>query len=156
MLFENNDYDYDIDILSLAGFNFGNQPNYYEYDNKHTSKLVDPSLGFLRGNMWENEYDPYKNMMPAKLKPTCEREALLYKIMEMDFAVNDLNLYLDLHPEDSNIYEKFKTYSEKCIELKDMYAKKYGPLTLNQTFSNNYEWMKNPWPWDKSGGSMYV
>ena len=150
MLFEDNNYDYDI--LSLAGFNFSNQKSYYEYDNK----LVDASLGFLRGNMWENEYEPYKNMQPMKLRPTCEREELLYKIMEMDFAINDLNLYLDLHPENQNIYEMFKMYSEKCIEIKYMYAKKYGPLTLDQNYSNSYEWMKNPWPWDKNGGSMYV
>lgn len=152
MLFENNNYDFDV--LSLAGFNFQEPNNYFGYPREE--KLVSTKEGFLRGNMWKEEYVPYKGMTYVPLKPTCEREALLYQIMEYDFAVNDLNLYLDLHPEDEAIYEKFREYVKTCIELKDRYAKEYGPLTLEQVNSKNYEWMKNPWPWDKSGGSMYV
>jgi len=156
MFFENNnynyDYDFDFDVLSLAGFDYGKSPKRFE----NTGKLVDSKEGFLRGNMFKNEYDPYKNMQYKMLKPKNEREVLLFKIMEIDFAINDLNLYLDMHPEDAEMYEKFKAYTNECIRLKDEYAKKYGPLTLEQTKSNEYEWMKNPWPWDKSGGSMYV
>ena len=154
MLFENNDYDFDF--LNLAGFNFNRPQNFYEYDNNNSDKLVDPQEGFQRGNMWKNEYVPYKGMTYERLKPTTEREALLYKVMEMDFAVNDLNLYLDMHPEDTAVYEKFKMYTKECLRLKDEYARMYGPITLDQTYGNSYEWMKNPWPWDKSGGSMYV
>lgn len=154
MLFENDNYDFDYDILSLAGFNFNRPETFYEYENKDV--LVDPQEGFQRGNMWRKEYVPYKGMTYKKLNPTCDREALLFKIMELDFAINDLNLYLDLHPEDERIYEYFKKYTKECLELKDKYAKTYGPLTLDQTNTNTYEWMKNPWPWDKTGGSMYV
>ena len=150
MLFEN---DYDYDVLSLAGFNFNQSMPYYDEKENH---LVSTKEGFLRGNMWKDEYSPYQGMTYIPLKPTCEREALLFQIMEYDFAINDLNLYLDLHPENEKIYEIFKNYTKKCIELKDKYAKMYGPLTLDQTNSESYEWMKNPWPWDKSGGSMYV
>lgn len=152
MLFENNNYDYDFDVLSLAGFNFEDPMKRVNASNK----LVDSKEGFLRGNMFRDEYVPYKNMRYVMLKPKNEREVLLFKIMEVEFAVNDLNLYLDMHPEDVEMYEKFKMYTNECIRLKDEYAKTYGPLTLDQTKSNNYEWLKNPWPWDKSGGSMYV
>ena len=152
MLFENNDFDFDV--LSLAGFNFQEPNNYFEY--KREEKLVSTKEGFLRGNMWKDEYEPYKGMTYVKLMPKNEREALLFQIMEYDFAVNDLNLYLDLHPEDASIYEKFQEYVRICIELKDRYVKEFGPLTMDQTSSQSYEWMKNPWPWDKSGGSMYV
>lgn len=151
MFFENNNYDYDFDILSLAGFNFDDS-----YKRIESSKLVDSKEGFLKGNMFRDEYVPYKNMGVKMLKPTSERDVLLFKIMEVDFAINDLNLYLDMNPEDANVYEIFKKYTNECIRLKDEYAKKYGPLTLDQTKSNAYEWLKNPWPWDKSGGSMYV
>lgn len=156
MLFENNDYDYDfdIDILNLAGFNYNDPKSYYPYPEK--DKLFCTKEGFLKGNMWQDEYIPYNGMPAATLNPKTERESLLYKIMEIDFAINDLNLYLDLHPENQKIYEKFKKLNEECIRLKDEYARTYGPLTIDQTPKNTYEWMKNPWPWDKSGGSMYV
>lgn len=150
MLFENNDYDFDI--LSLAGLNFNDPNKFFDYNNR----LVSTEEGFLRGNMWAGEYEPYKNMKYKMLKPTCEREKLLFKIMEMDFAINDLNLYLDLHPEDIEIYEKFKKYTQECLYLKDEFARKYGPLTLDQTQAQQYKWMENPWPWDNDGGSMYV
>ena len=158
MLFENNDYnyDYDLNILNLAGFNFNNQENYHDMKTMGRNKLYSSKEGFLRGNMWVDEYAPYKGMSYVNLTPTCEREALLYKIMELDFAVNDLNLYLDLHPEDYEIYDKFKKYVQECINLKDEYAKKYGPLSLEETTGAKYNWLNNPWPWDKSGGSMYV
>lgn len=152
MLFENNDYDFDI--LSLSGFDFKN-PNSYNYQDNDL-KLVNSKEGFARGNMFKNEFIPYKDYSYRELRPTCEREALLFKIMELDFAINDLNLYLDLHPEDLEIYKKYKKYTEECMILKDEYSKTYGPLMQENVESNSYEWLKNPWPWDKSGGSMYV
>lgn len=153
MYFENNDFDFDV--LNLAGFNFNNPTKYYEY-SKRDDNLLNSKEGFLKGNMWGNLYDGYKNYKPVNLKPTNEREMLLYKIMEIDFAVNDLNLYLDIHPEDRSIYEKFKMYVNECLRLKDEYAKKYGPLSLDMDMSDSYTWLNNPWPWDKNGGSMYV
>ena len=72
MLFENNSYDFDV--LSLAGFNFDNSSQHFEtYD-----KLVSTKEGFTRGNMFKNEYVPYKNMQPIAPKATCEREVFKF------------------------------------------------------------------------------
>lgn len=150
MLFDDNNFDYNF--LNLANLNFSDNNNMFLMKN---DKLVSSKEGFLRGNMFANEYVPYKNMTYRELRPKTEREELLFKVMEMNFAINDLNLYLDIHPEDRMMYEKFKEYTEKFITLKDEYARKYGPLCLEETSSNNYNWYKNPWPWD-NGGDMYV
>jgi spore coat protein JB len=147
MLFENNNYDFDV--LSLSGFDFSKIKDCDDL-------LVSSKEGFLKGNMFKDEYVPYKNLCPKRLNPTCEKEALLYKIMELDFAINDLNLYLDLHPNDSSVYEKFKKYVMNLEKLKSDYTKIYGPLTLNNTESENFRWINNPWPWESDGGSMYV
>lgn len=149
MFFDGNEFAFGMPMLEENIKNFN-------YKMAKDNKLVTSKEGFLRGNMFVDEYDPYKNMTYFQLKPTTEQEILLYSIMEKEFAVNDLNLYLDLNPEDKEMYEKFKKYTKECMELKDMYAKKYGPLTLNQIESQNYEWQKNPWPWDNLGGGMYV
>ncbi len=63
---------------------------------------------------------------------------------------------MDLHPEDYEVYNQFKKYVTECIHLKDEYSKKYGPLSLEETTKEKYNWINNPWPWDKTGGSMYV
>ena len=115
-----------------------------------------PEEGFLKGNLEKNEYVPYKNYTYYKLQPETERENLLFKLMAYSFAINDLNLYLDLHPEDKTTFELFKCYVKEKNELEDMYTSKYGPMTITETQGSSYNWINNPWPWDRTGGSKYV
>ena len=140
MFFDGNDFDFEMPMISE--------------NTNDSSILVNSDEGFMRGNMFKDLYVPYKDMTYIPFKASNEKEELMYKIMEMDFVINDLNLYLDLNPEDKDIYEKFKMYVDKCIALKDEYSKKYGPLTIDQVDSNGYKWEEEPWPWD--GGNMYV
>lgn len=144
MLFENDDFDLNMAIF-MPDVNFNQDVN-----------LVDPMEGFLRGNMFKDEYLPYKNLTYFKLSPCSEKDAYLLKIMALSFAVNDLNLYLDLHPDDRFVFEKFKKYGEELKNLSKEYAKVYGPLELTQTKGNKYDWLDSPWPWDAKGGSLYV
>lgn len=144
MLFENDDFDLNMAIF-MPDVNFNQDVN-----------LVDPMEGFLRGNMFKDEYLPYKNLTYFKLSPCSEKDAYLLKIMALSFAVNDLNLYLDLHPDDRFVFEKFKKYGEELKNLSKEYAKVYGPLELTQTKGNKYDWLDSPWPWDTKGGSLYV
>ncbi len=125
-------------------------------DNNKENKLVDDSVGLVRGNMFNNEYVPYLNYQPGKLVPKNDKEILLLKIYETDFALHDLNLYLDLHPKDQSLYETFKKYVNEYNSFKDIYEKKYGQLDLESGNLATYGWTKYPWPWDKEGGSMYV
>ena len=37
-----------------------------------------------------------------------------------------------------------------------MYSEKYGPMTITETQGSSYNWIMDPWPWDNTGGSMYV
>ena len=142
MLFENNDFD-----TNLAFF--------MPYINQSV-KLYDPMEGFLRGNMFKDEYLPYKNLTYFKLNPTCEKERALYKLMAYSFAINDLNLYLDLHPDDKEMFETFKKYVKEKEKLCKEYEKNYGPLEITDTTGSKYNWIDSPWPWDNIGGSMYV
>lgn len=144
MLFENDDFDLNMAIF-MPDVNINQDVN-----------LVDPMEGFLRGNMFKDEYLPYKNLTYFKLSPCSEKDAYLLKIMALSFAVNDLNLYLDLHPDDRFVFEKFKKYGEELKNLSKEYAKVYGPLELTQTKGNKYDWLDSPWPWDAKGGSLYV
>ena len=150
MFFDGNEFAFGIPRIDDSN------KKYFNYMMQKDNKLVSSKEGFLRGNMFADEYVPYKNLTYFKINAESEQENLLNSIMEKEFAVNDLNLYLDLHPEDMDMYEEFKKYVSECIELKDMYAKKYGPLTLDQVQSQKYKWQENPWPWDNMGGGMYV
>lgn len=122
----------------------------------NNTTLTDEESGLLKGNMFKNEYVPYLNYQPPKLIAKNEKQELMLKLYETDFALHDLNLYLDLHPKDQNIYETFKKYVNEYNHYKSIYENNYGQLDLESGNKSTYEWTKYPWPWDKDGGSMYV
>lgn len=70
--------------------------------------------------------------------------------------INDLNLYLDLNPDDKEIFNLFKKYVKEEEKLTKEYESKFGPLTLKGDVGMKYDWLCSPWPWDNKGGSMYV
>ena len=150
MLFELNNEDYN---LNLDYFNLNNnyKTNFEKdiiskYDKKNNN--IDLENGFYLGNIFINTYKPYKNYKPKKINAYSERQKMLLKLQELDFILNDLNLYLDINPNDKNIYETFRKTALEYDMLKKRYYDKYQVLELCSDTKNNYTWYKNPWPWD--------
>lgn len=77
-----------------------------------------------------------------------EREILLKKISTYQFAVLDLQLFLDTHPNDKSIIEKMREYKDALKPLVADFEKKYGPLTKSRSNANHWNWIKSPWPWE--------
>lgn len=105
--------------------------------------------GYIYGNMFKDEYKPYKDYKVYQLNPSSEEEALKLKIMEEQFIVTDLGLYLDLHCNDSDVYEYFKKHEKMLDYYTDEYENKYGSICLNGNFEK-YNWINSPWPWEMS------
>ncbi len=145
MLFDNTDFNYEVNFLN----------NNFNFETKNT-KFLTPDEAFMRGNSENGTFVPYKQYTYYKLKPENEQENMLIKLMAYSFIINDLNLYLDLHPEDTSTFEKFKKYAKELSDIQLEYTQKYGPIVITETQGANFNWLKNPWPWDKTGGSMYV
>lgn len=123
----------------------------------NNSDLVSTSEGFMRGNMFKNEYKPYKNYTYKKIVPKTKKEELLLEIMELSFAINDLNLYLDLNPDDREMLEKFNKLVLASNQKEMEYVKNYGALEVMDSNSiSSFEWIKNPWPWEREDDSKYV
>ena len=133
------------DMNNLNNYNnlgLNNMVNNFKKDN-----LLDPYTGFIRGNMFDNLYDPYKNYQPDRITTKGERDELLMQIQELAFAMNDIALYLDVKA-DNNMVNTFNNYSKKKEELCKTYEKKYGPLDRDYYKYNNWKWDNNPWPWE--------
>lgn len=154
MFFDGNDIGIDLTFFDKNVFD--NMDKYNFQNSYNSKKYYDVNEGFLKGNMFVKEYKPYKNYQIKSLKTTSEQDGLLKKLMAYNFAFNDLNLYLDIYPEDKEALELFKKYVEEYKKLRKEYASMYGPISLMQDKYENYEWLKNPWPWEKIGGDMYV
>ena len=78
---------------------------------------------------------------------------MLLRLQELDFILNDLNLYLDLNPNDTRVFETFKRVAKEYDILKKRYYESYQVLELCYDTKNKYTWDSNPWPWD---GGYYV
>ena len=118
--------------------------------NNSNINLADPKEGFLRGNLFNNLYDPYKNYKYGILNPTNQKEELLYNILMYKFALTELNLYLDTNPNDSQMLNLYNKYLNEEKKLCNQYEKTYGPLTTDSENLGNtsWKWNKSPWPWE--------
>lgn len=96
-----------------------------------------------------HENDSYCGCNGNNAQNSCTQREMLHKIMSLNFAINDLALYLDTHPNDQNAIRMHCEYSEKQIELTAEYQKLYGPLTIN-FISDTWDWIDQPWPWERS------
>ena len=125
-----------------------NQPLYNQSSNN--KKILDPYNGFVRGNMFSDLYNGYKLNKPLDITPLNEQADMLTYIDSLCFALIDLNLYLDLYPNDSKIIELFNSYRMEKAEITKEYESKYGPLTLNSDSLNKapWAWDNMPWPWE--------
>ena len=150
MLFDNNNVDLDFALLNLTNLTNGENIN---NDNRN---FLSAKEGFLRGNMFKNEYKPYKNLTYINIKPKNDREAKLFNVMQYAHAITDMNLYLDTHPEDRNALRFLKELIKEEEVAKKEYIMKYGPLTVCDVNGNNFDWIDSPWPWENMGGNMYV
>lgn len=113
------------------------------------SNTVNAIEGFNRGNMFNNLYIPYKNHV-YKLKVKSSKDDLLYKIQSLNFAIKDINLYLDINPNDKEMLNKYHKYNNELKVLKEKFEKEYSPICINDVASENkWTWVNNPWPWDK-------
>ncbi len=129
-------------------YDMGLNNGYMPYDDNYSKiDLYNPYEGFLKGNAFQNSYIPYKNYKVSKIKINSEKEELLFNISEYGFMMHDMNLYLDINPNNKEALEKFNEYRNKTNELITKYERKYGPLCVTASDNNQlFNWIEK-WPW---------
>ena len=80
-------------------------------------------------------------------RPMNNRSEILKQIKCKRFAVIELALYLDTHPDDKKALCLHNKYSKELKDLCDKYQKIYGPLTIEYP-CNKWRWLEEPWPWE--------
>ena len=147
MFYNQNFYDNRLDTYNYVNNNY-NQPMYTEDVN--SKKVYDPYQGFIRGNMFPTLYNGYgiKNL---DINPTNEQARMLTTLSALEFAAHDINLYLDLHPEDKDMIELYNQYRIESNELRDKYENAYGPILASSNTTNQipWNWKNSPWPWER-------
>ena len=130
--------------------NFDTFNNMFLMQNNLSNNMYGPYEGYLKGNMFSNLYSEYKNYKPNNLKISNEKEEALFNLNQICFAMHEMNLYLDLHPEDRKIQQLFNDYRKMFIDLEKKYESEYGPLTTcsEALEKSPFEWVTDSFPWE--------
>ena len=101
--------------------------------------------GLVRGTMFPGLDLPFKGMVNQRelnITPLTELQAL-------NFAIQDLALYLDTHRDDCEALELYRAYQKMYEKCREEYKRKHGPLNHGITSDNQcYDWLDDPWPWE--------
>ena len=81
----------------------------------------------------------------------CSRIDMLNSIKSLNFAVIELDLYLNTHADDEKAICLHREYCKQLRDLQDKYQKVYGPLSIYYP-CNKWRWLEEPWPWE--GGNI--
>ena len=130
--------------------NMYNQNKAMKNNFQNQNELYDPYNGLIRGNLFKKLYDPYISEEPYEIKPMNDQAKMLTKLDSLGFAMVDLNLYLDVYPNDKEKINLYNQYRREKENLLKEYENKYGPITTTSDSLNSFPWAWNnmPWPWD--------
>ena len=111
---------------------------------KENCGMYNSTEGFVRGNMFPQLFDPYKKQQIKNFTPRNEKERMMLEIQQLDFTMKDINLYLDVNPNNTCMIRKFNEYLMRKNRLVQDYETRFGPITL--TIPNS-SLEKTPWSW---------
>lgn len=77
-----------------------------------------------------------------------EQQRLLRKIGACQFAMWELKIFLDTHPNDCGAMKRLAEYQKQTQELISQYEETYGPLNISEATASRVAWVQEPWPWE--------
>lgn len=115
----------------------GNRPERYEQQEALRSGTLFPGLNL-----------PFHRRMQTRFG--AENTAIA-ELMALDFAIDELGLYLITHPDDSEALELYWSYVRLGKTGRERFEEMYGPLSQTTITPDGYRWVNDPWPWDEGG-----
>ena len=123
-------------------------------DENRNCNCMQNNMSNMTANMNWSMQNSMNNMQNNNMSE-CEcnefnqtRADMIERIKCLNFAIIELGLYLDTHPDDEKALCLHRKYCKEYRELTDKYQKVYGPLTI-QFPCNKWRWIEEPWPWER-------
>jgi len=82
-----------------------------------------------------------------------KKHELRKNIHEIDFALLELNLFLDTHPQNAKAMELMSAYRKKRQQAITLYEERYGKYinTVSDVPCGGcWKWLDGPWPWENN------
>jgi len=77
----------------------------------------------------------------------------LSELMALDFAIDELGLYLTTHRNDQEALALYWNYIRMGREGRRRYEEMHGPLSKTCITEGSFKWLDDPWPWDEGGNT---
>lgn len=85
------------------------------------------------------------------------KHKLLRAIQMYSFALDEIRIYLDTHPNCKEGLEYFHKYKDMKEAAVKEYNRRFGPLTSEQVNSREkWTWISDPWPWERSTNNVEI
>lgn len=117
----------------------------YQMDNP---TQYETRKALVRGTLYPGLDLPFMGMVNKKPLPVTP----LSELQALNFAIQELALYLDTHRDDTEALELYRKYQQMHMKSSEEYSAKYAPLNHMVPESGaEYEWLRDPWPWEYCG-----
>ena len=73
---------------------------------------------------------------------------LMKQINEASFAMDDVLLFLDTHPDNAEALQYYKTVTAMRKDAMDAYQSHFGPLMVDSVTGSTLDWETEKWPWE--------
>ena len=104
----------------------------------------EPRTGLIRGTIYPGLDLPFKGMVNKKEKMVTRKTEL----QVLDFAIQELALYLDTHRNDMEALELYRAYQHRRKKCKAEFVEHCGPINHMSITEGPYRWLDDPWPWE--------
>ncbi len=119
--------------------------NPYVPFQKECPPQYETRTALVRGTLYPGLDLPFRGMVNHHEKPVTPKTEL----QAIGFALQELALYLDTHPNDCEALEQYRAYQRKYQECMMHYTEKCRPLNHTQPVDDKeYTWLCDPWPWE--------
>ena len=126
----------------------GNMVFPYIARQRENAQRYEDKEALLQGTLFPGLDLPFRKELRSRFPKV--NEALL-ELMALDFAIDELGLYLTTHPNDQQALELYWSYIRLGREGRAKYEEANGPLLQTDITEGSFRWLDDPWPWDKGG-----
>ncbi|MGI5891820.1 MAG: spore coat protein CotJB [Bacillota bacterium] len=90
----------------------------------------------------------YPNMDQRSAQKT-DREMLMKRLNELDFAIVEMTMYLDNHPNDRAALSRMQSIVQEQAKVYKEYTEKFGPIKSRDLQpGQGWLWAEENFPWD--------
>lgn len=103
----------------------------------------------MKESMSETKFVFHTQISSDNSQQQSEKCAAMKNLQAVCFAMDDIRLFLDTHPFETQALNKYEEIRVQRNQLLEDFETSFGPVeTYNVKQSSQWTWVDSPWPWE--------